>query len=80
MVLALQQLSNAMRDNDDAKIEAVSFRGGVADVRLNASSVSVLDAIRQKISSEGVFQARIQSTDQVGDRVNSRIQIQAESP
>jgi general secretion pathway protein L len=80
LLQALQALSTAMRDNSDARIEAVSFRGGVADIRLNASSVSVLDSIRQRVSADGNFEARIQSTDQVGDRVNSRIQIQAVSP
>ena len=80
LLQALEQLSKAVRNDVDANIEAVSFRGGVADVRINAASVSVLDSIRQRIDQEGRFQARIQSTDQVGDRVNSRIQIQAMTP
>ncbi|MEQ8204542.1 MAG: type II secretion system protein GspL, partial [Woeseia sp.] len=80
LLQALEQLSKAVRSDIDADIEAVSFRGGVADIRINAASVSVLDSIRQRIDQEGRFQARIQSTDQVGERVNSRIQIQAVTP
>lgn len=80
LLQALEQLSKAVRGDIDATIEAVSFRGGVADIRINAASVSVLDSIRQHIDQEGRFQARIQSTDQVGERVNSRIQIQALTP
>jgi general secretion pathway protein L len=80
LLQALEQLSKAVRNDADANIEAVSFRGGVADIRINAASVSVLDSIRQRIDQEGRFQARIQSTDQVGERVNSRIQIQVLAP
>lgn len=80
LLQALEQLSKAVSGNDDAKIEAISFRAGVADIRLNAANVSVLDGIRQNIDRGGSFQARIQSTDQVGERVNSRIQIQAVTP
>lgn len=75
LLQALEQLGRAMDGDKDAAIEAISFRGGVVDVRLNAASVSVLDAIRQTIDQGGGFRARIQSTDQVGERVSSRIQI-----
>lgn len=77
MLQALEQLAAASANAEDARIEAISFRGGVADIRVNAASVSVLDAMRQRIDQGGEFRARIQSTDQVGDRVNSRMQIQA---
>jgi len=74
---ALEQLARAMTANDDARIEAISYRAGVADIRLNATSVSVLDDIRRRIEEGGAFRARIQSTDQVGERVSSRMQVQA---
>ena len=74
---SLQQLSRAMQRNQTAHIEAISFRGGVVDIRLSAPSVAVLDSIRQIIDESGTFAARILSTDQDGDVVNSRIQIQA---
>lgn len=77
MLQALEELAAAAANAENARIEAISFRGGVADIRVNAASVSVLDAMRQRIDQGGGFQAKIQSTDQVGDRVNSRMQIQA---
>lgn len=76
LLQTLERLGRAMGDSDDARIEAISFRGGVADIRMNAASVTVLDAIRQRIEQDGGFSARIQSTDQVGERVSSRLQIQ----
>lgn len=77
MLQALEQLAAASASAENINIEAISFRAGVADIRVNAASVSVLDAMRQRIDQGGAFRARIQSTDQVGDRVNSRMQIQA---
>lgn len=72
---SLQQLADAVRDNDAAAIQAISYRAGVIDVRLTAPDVATLDRIRQSVSKSARFTASIQSTDRVGDRVNSRIQI-----
>ena len=77
LLQSLQQLSRAMQRNQTAHIEAISYRAGVVDIRLSAPSVAVLDSIRQTIDESGTFAARILSTDQEGDVVNSRIQIQA---
>ena len=44
-------------------------------MRLTAPDVATLDSIQRIVSSSGRFTAAIQSTDQVGDRVSSRIQI-----
>lgn len=72
---SLQQLSEALRQNEAAKIEAISYRAGIIDVRLTAPDVATLDSIQKLVSSSGRFTASIQSTDQVGDKVSSRIQI-----
>jgi general secretion pathway protein L len=72
---SLQQLAIAVRDNNAAAIQAISYRAGVVDVRLTAPDVATLDRIRQSVSDSARFTASIQSTDRVGDRVNSRIQI-----
>lgn len=74
---SLEQLSQALRENSEARIQAISYRAGVVDVRLSAPSVSVLDNIQRLIDQGGSFEAAIQSTDQDGEKVNSRIQIQA---
>ena len=74
---SLEQLGAAMQANTTASIQAISYRGGVIDIRLTAPSVSVLDDIQRRIDQGGSFEAEIQSTDQDDDKVNSRIQIRA---
>ena len=72
---SIQQLGLAMQQNESADIEAITYRAGVIDVRLTAPDVATLDNIQKIVSSSGRFSASIQSTDQVGDKVSSRIQI-----
>ena len=72
---SLRQLSMAMQQNSSAEIEAISYRAGVIDVRLTAPDVATLDSIQKTVSNSGQFSASIQSTDQVGDKISSRIRI-----
>lgn len=72
---SLQQLSEALQQNEAAEIEAISYRAGIVDIRLTAPDVATLDSIQKLVSTSGRFTASIQSTDQVGDKVSSRIQI-----
>ena len=72
---SLQQLGMAVQQNGSAEIEAISYRAGVIDVRLTAPDVATLDNFQKIVSSSGRFSASIQSTDQVGDKISSRIQI-----
>jgi len=72
---SLVQLGQALQENQTANIEAISYRAGVIDVRLTAPDVATLDKIQKAVSNSGRFSAAIQSTDQVGEKVNSRIQI-----
>lgn len=76
---SLEHLSQAIQQNQSAAIEAISFRAGVVDVRLMAPDVATLDNIQKTVSQSGQFNATIKSTDQDGDKVSSRIQIQAGS-
>lgn len=71
----LQQLAAAMQEAGNAEIMAISYRAGVIDVRLSAPDVATLDKIEKNVSRSSRFSASIQSTDRVGDKVNSRIQI-----
>ena len=73
---SMEQLSRAMQQNQEATIEAISYRAGVVDIRVTAPNVGMLDNIERAVDQNGQFQATIQSTDQDGDRVNGRIQIQ----
>jgi general secretion pathway protein L len=72
---SLHQLGIALQQNDAAEIEAISYRAGIIDVRLTAPDVATLDSIQKIVSGSGRFNASIQSTDQLGDKVSSRIQI-----
>jgi general secretion pathway protein L len=74
---SLEQLSRALQQNREARIEAISYRAGVVDIRLSAPNVSTLDKIQRGVSESGQFEAAIKSTDQHGDSVSSRIQIKA---
>lgn len=72
---SLRQLSEAMAQNSNARIETISYRAGVIDVRITSPDVATLDNIQKSVSASGVFQASIQSTDQVADQISSRLQI-----
>lgn len=72
---SLHSLAAAVAENDAVKVEAVSYRAGVVDVRLNAPDIPTLDKIVQAIDASGLFVASLQSADTVGNRVSSRIQI-----
>ncbi len=76
---SMEQLSKAIQQNQAATIQAISFRAGVIDLRVAAPDVATLDNVQRVIGDSGQFQATIQSTDQDGDRWNSRIQIQEAS-
>jgi len=80
LLQSLEQLGNALQDNEAATVQAVSYRSGVTNVRLTAPSVAMLDSIQRLIDESGTYQAEIQSTDQNDDTVNSRIEITAVSP
>ncbi|MGI9261855.1 MAG: type II secretion system protein GspL [Woeseiaceae bacterium] len=72
----MEQLSRAVSQNSAAKIQAISFRAGVIDLRVSAPDVATLDGLQRAIAQNSQFQATIQSTDQDGEAVSSRIQIQ----
>lgn len=72
---SLRELGAALAANADLEIEAISYRAGVIDLRLTAPDVATLDKIQKSVSASGRFTATIQSTDQVADKINGRIQI-----
>lgn len=76
---SLLALSGAMAQNSNASVEAISYRAGVVDVRLSSPDVETIGKIQEAINASGSFDASIQSTDRVADRINSRIQIREAS-
>ena len=73
---SMAALGRAIQQNQQAKITAISFRAGIVDLRVTAPDVATLDNVQRAISEGGRFRAAIQSTDQDGEGVSSRIQIQ----
>ncbi|MGI9238855.1 MAG: type II secretion system protein GspL [Woeseiaceae bacterium] len=71
----LRQLGDAMAQNSSARIEMISYRAGVVDVRITSPDVPTLDNIQRSVSASGQFKASIQSSDQVGSEISSRLQI-----
>lgn len=72
---SLQQLAAAVDGKSTIKIEAISYRAGIVDVRLVAPDIPTVDGIVQAVSASGRFVASLQSTDRVGEQVNVRLQI-----
>ena len=72
-LVALEQMAQAW--NEDTRLEALSFRTGVIDLRIVAGNVSALDEFAREISSSGTFQASIQSANPTQDGILGRLQI-----
>lgn len=73
---SMEQLSRAMQQNREARIDLISYRNGVVDIRMSAPNVATLASIQRAVSENGQFRANIQSTNQEGEKVLARIQIQ----
>jgi general secretion pathway protein L len=71
----LRELGTAIAANSGAEVETISYRAGVIDLRLTAPDVATLDNIQKAVSLSGRFKASIQSTDQIANKINGRIQI-----
>jgi general secretion pathway protein L len=72
---SLRALGAALASNSGSALEVISYRAGVIDIRLTAPDVETLDRIQNAVGESGRFVAKIQSTDQVADKTNGRIQI-----
>ena len=72
---SLRELGAALDANSGVEIEAISYRAGVVDLQLTAPDVATLDKIQKAVSASGRFQASIQSTNQVADKINGNIRI-----
>ena len=75
-LVALDRMALAW--NEDTRLEALSFRAGVMDLRVLAGSVSTLDEFTREISSSGSFHASIQSANPTQDGILGRVQVTAD--
>ena len=71
---AISALAQAMSQSPQAKLESISFRGNVVDLRLTAPSVEAIDAIKQAMSVAGIS-AELQSATPRGQTVEGRLQV-----
>lgn len=72
---ALETLGAALGETSGVRLEAISYRTGVLDLRLQAPSVDALEQIRQSVGRSGRFTATIQQANQRADGVEGRIQL-----
>jgi general secretion pathway protein L len=71
---ALSALSRALAGTPQARVESISCRGDVVDLRLMAPSVASLDAVKQAMSVGGLS-AELQSATPRGQMVEGRLVV-----
>ncbi len=71
---ALSALSRALADTPQARVESISCRGEVVDLRLMAPSVEALDGLKQAMSADGLS-ADLQSATPRGEMVEGRLVV-----
>jgi general secretion pathway protein L len=72
---AISALAQAMAQSPQARVESISFRGNVLDLRLTAPSVEAIDAIKQSMAAGGGITAELQSATPRGQVVEGRLQV-----
>ena len=71
----LTKLSSSLEQTNNIQIQGISYRNEILDIRLLTPNIMMLDVVIQNINKSGDYEASIQSTDQVNEMVNSRMQI-----
>ena len=61
--------------DETARIEALSYRNGVMDLRMTSTSVSALDDLTRRVNNQGAFQASILSANPTEVGVLGRLQV-----
>jgi general secretion pathway protein L len=72
---ALDALGGALASTPGVVLEAISYRSGTLDLKLQAPSVDSLEQIRQGFAQGGRFTASIQQANPRDDGVEGRIQV-----
>ncbi len=73
---ALDALATATRGENAGRLDSISFRNGVIDLKIIVPSVEVLDRIRQGMEKAGGLAVELESANPSGDQVEGRIQLQ----
>lgn len=72
---AIEVVSGALVSAPEARIEAMSFRNGVMELKLSVPGVDTLDRIQRQIVAAGGFDSDILSANPRGDRYEGRLQV-----
>ncbi len=75
----LDIISNAIKNKDNVLLNSVTYQGNTFNIRLLTPNVVLLDAIARGINQNNNYTARIQSTNQENNTVESRIEIQVQN-
>ncbi|MEM9172321.1 MAG: type II secretion system protein GspL [Pseudomonadota bacterium] len=75
----LSVFAGATDQNGELDVDGISYRNGIFDIQLTAPNAGALEALTKSVADAGGLQARIQRTEQQGERVKSFVQIQAGS-
>ena len=72
----LDVISDAIKNKDNVLLNSITYQGSIFNIRLFTPNVALLDAIARGINQNNDYAARIQSTNQENNTVESRIEIQ----
>ena len=69
-------ISNAIKNNNNVSLSAINFQNNNFNIRIQTPNVSVLDSIQRNIDRNRDYQAKILTTNQIDNVIESRIEIQ----
>jgi len=75
---ALETAGSSLGAAQNVRLDALSYRAGVLDLRLLAPDVDALERIRRAVGRDGQFSATIQQADQRDEGVEGRIQLRGD--
>jgi len=80
LIEGLNVLADALPKAKGLKVEALSFRNGIIDLRLEATDVAAIDSLSREIDNSGLFATDIQSANPSGDIIKGKVQLKAVNP
>ena len=69
-------ISDAIKNNNNVSLSSINFQNNNFNIRLQTPNVSILDSIQRNIDRNRDYQAKILTTNQIDDVIESRIEIQ----
>jgi len=69
-------ISDAIKNNNNVSLSSINFQNNNFNIRLQTPNVSILDSIQRNIDRNRNYQAKILTTNQIDDVIESRIEIQ----